>query len=291
MKYLRTLIIKMVPDLWLMRAKLALQNFDRTPPVVIYQMGKVGSSAVYESIKRAGIENPIYHVHFLSYTNLDEVEQYHQKVGAKSAISPVRFWRSLRHKLDRTKMPVYLISLVREPVAREISDVFQNMASHHAELLTDNGEVDVEKTVNYLNALFADFNEATDYACTWFDKEILDSFGIDVYASSFDHSRGFSIMENDRAKLLLLRMEDLSRVFAEAMREFMGLSVPLVRSNESASKGYSESYQAVLKKFAMPVNAGTKVYASRYARHFYPDEVRAELMEKWISTNQHGTSS
>ena len=290
MKSLRGLIVKMVPDLWLMRSKLAIQNFDKTPPIIIYQMGKVGSSAVYESIKSAGIENPIYHVHFLSYTNLDKVERYHRSVGAKSSIVGVRYWRSIRHKLDRTKKPIYLISLVREPVAREISDVFENMASHHAELLTANGEVNVEKTINFINTLFAEFNEATDYACTWFDKEMLDSFGIDVYANPFDHTRGFSIIENDQARLLLLRMEDLSRVFAEAMNEFMKLSVSLVSSNEATSKVYSESYQAVLKKYALSAAAGKNIYSSRYAQHFYPEEVRTRLMEKWTTTKQHGPS-
>jgi hypothetical protein len=123
------------------------------------------------------------------------------------------------------------------------------------------------------------------YACTWFDKEMLSTFGIDVYASPFDHSRGFSIIANDRARLLLLRMEDLPVVFTEAMREFMGLSVSMVRSNESSSKEHYRAYKTVLKKIALPVAVGKKIYASRYAQHFYPDELRAELMEKWISPN------
>jgi hypothetical protein len=284
MKFLRTLIVS-IPKFWLMKIKLSLQNFEKTPPIVIYQMGKVGSSAVYESLKKAGIANPVYQVHFLSYSNLDEVERYYQSVGAKIDILAARFWRSLRHKLDRTKGSTYLISLVREPVAREISDVFHNMASHHRELVTGTGDVNIEKTVDFLGAHFADFDETTDYACTWFDREILDSFGIDVYASPFDHSRGFSIITNGRAKLLLIRMEDLSNVFGVAMREFMGLSVPLVRSNESASKRYFKAYQAVLQKFALQTVAGKKIYDSRYAQHFYPADVRSRLVAKWSSSN------
>jgi hypothetical protein len=290
MKYLRSLIVKFIPRLWLLKVRLSFQNFDETPPIVIYQMGKVGSSAVYESLKKAGLANPVYQVHFLSYTNLDEVERYYQSVGANNDIVVARFWRLLRHKLDRTKVPLYLISLVREPVAREISDVFHNMANYHGELLTDTGDVNVDKTVDFLNAHFADFNEKSDYACTWFDKEILDVFGIDVYASPFDHTRGFSIIESGRVKLLLIRMEDLSRIFAEAMNEFMGFSVPLARSNESASKRYHNAYQAVLQKFALPTVAGKKIYDSRYAQHFYPAEVRSKLVTKWCSSNQDDPS-
>jgi len=285
MKYKRFLVARFLPGLW-RRARLIFQNFKKTPPILIYQMGKVGSSTVYQSLKRAKIKNPVYHVHFLSYSNLDEVEQYHRRVGAKSSIGSVRFWRALRRKLDQTGITVYVISLVREPVAREISDVFQNMKNHHGELLTKNGEVDVDKTIAALHKNFVNFNEATDYTCTWFDREILDTFGIDVYASTFDHSRGFTIISNDRIKLLLLRMEDLSEMFEEAMHEFMGLSIPMVRSNESSSKQHYEAYRSVLEKFTLPKSTGDKVLNSRYAQHFYPEAVRTELRGKWMQANQ-----
>lgn len=291
MKYFRELIKKIVPKLWWGRASVALLDFDKTPPVLIYQMGKVGSSAVYESIIRTDIANPVYHVHFLSYSNLNAVEQYQRDSGALNAIGKIHYWRSLRRKLDRTEKTVYLISLVRDPVAREISNIFENMASHHKELMTDTGDVNIEKTVAFLKTLFADFNEATDYTCTWFDKEILDTFGIDVYATPFDHSRAYSIIANDRAKLLLLRMEDLSVVFSEAMREFMGISVPIVRANDSSTGQHHEAYKAVIGKIALSQAEAENIYSSRYALHFYPDDVRNEFLKKWTSTSQFANAS
>jgi len=93
MKYLRVLLRKIIPhylririiphylhikiiaDYWHFRVKLALQNFNKLPPILIYQMGKVGSSAVYESLKKYGIQNPLHHVHFLSYGHLNELER------------------------------------------------------------------------------------------------------------------------------------------------------------------------------------------------------------------------
>ena len=284
MRYMRALIRIVLPQRWQVRLKLALQDFDRTPPILIYQMGKVGSAAVYESLRKANIPNPIYHVHLLSYSNLDEVEHYLKKVGSKTDIISLRYWRAIRRKLDRTKTTKYLISLVRDPVAREISNVFQNM-HFHKDLKTDTGGVNIEKTVNHLYEYFANYDEKTDYVCTWFDKEILDSFNIDVYASPFDQSRAYSIIGNDQAKLLLLRMENLSEVFSEAMQEFMGLSVQLVRSNESSSKEYYEAYKTVSKRIILPKETCEKIYSTRFFRHFYSDELRSEYTKKWTSTD------
>jgi hypothetical protein len=268
------------------RIRLFLKDFDRISPILIYQMGKVGSSAVYKSLKAGGIPNPIYHVHFLSHRNLDEVEQFYRNAGALKPLSSLKFWRSLRKKLDRGRKPVYLISLVREPIAREISDVFQNMAAHHPQLLSESGDVDIEKTVDFISTEFAGFDEATDYTCTWFNKEMLDSFGLDVYATPFDHQRGYSIIANDRANLLLLRMEDLSTIFETATEDFLGQSIPLRVANEASSKSNYQAYQRVLGQLSLPGPNAARIYNSRYAKHFYPSETRQKLTKHWQSDSQ-----
>ena len=285
MNYKGSFVVKFLQTVW-RKARLVFQDFDKTAPILIYQMGKVGSSSVYNSLKRAGIANPLYHVHFLSYSNLDDVERYHRSVGAIKPIAALKLWRTLRRKLDGTNGPIYVISLVREPVAREISDVFQNMKIHHAELLTDSDDVDVDKVIARIRNNFSNFDESTDYTCAWFDKEIRDTFGIDVLASDFDQSRGFSNITLDHIKLLLLRMEDLSEMFETAMLEFMGLSIPMIRANESSSKQHFEAYKSLLEKFALPESTGSKILNSRYARHFYPQAARNELREKWMQANQ-----
>jgi hypothetical protein len=71
-------------------------------------------------------------------------------------------------------------------------------------------------------------------------------------------------------------------VFEAAMQEFLGRSIPMRRANETASKGYARAYRQLLQKFSLSRAAGDKIYASRYARHFYPDGIRGELMKKWM---------
>ena len=80
-------------------------------------------------------------------------------------------------------------------------------------------------------------------------------------------------------------MENLSEVFSEAMQEFMGLSVQLVRSNESSSKEYYEAYKTVSKRIILPKETCEKIYSTRFFRHFYSDELRSEYTKKWTSTD------
>ncbi len=48
------------------------------PPILIYQMGKVGSNTVHKTLLASGIQNPVFHVHFLTkekiYSNIKELE-------------------------------------------------------------------------------------------------------------------------------------------------------------------------------------------------------------------------
>ena len=49
-------------------------------PVIVYIMGKVGSTSVYESLRENRVSPLIYHVHFLTHSNLDRVAlKYSQK--------------------------------------------------------------------------------------------------------------------------------------------------------------------------------------------------------------------
>ncbi|MBU0689942.1 MAG: putative capsular polysaccharide synthesis family protein [Gammaproteobacteria bacterium] len=278
---LRRVLKGLLPLNGLKRIALSLRDFDRTPPILVFQMGKVGSTAVYRSLRTAAQGAPVYHAHFLSYRGLDEVEGFYRAKGATRLVDELHYWRAIRRKLDRSKRRAWVISMVRDPVARDISDVFQNMPIHHASLLVPGGEVQIRKTLDALAENFSAFDESSDYACTWFDREMKEVFGIDVFATPFDRARGYSILENERARLLLLRMEDMDDIFCDAMQAFMGLSVQLGRFNDASDKGYHAAYKAVTGQVRLPRTVAEKIYASRYARHFYSDTMIEAFLNKW----------
>ena len=75
------------------------------------------------------------------------------------------------------------------------------------------------------------------------------------------------------------------------MQDFMGVSISLRRANVAANKQYSVAYRQLPEKFSLSMAAGNQIYESRYARHFYPDNIRNELMKKWMSTDSSGLNS
>ena len=56
--------------------KIKIQSFREYPPILIYQMGKVGSATVHETLLHANLPHPIYHIHFLSYDGIKNAEKY-----------------------------------------------------------------------------------------------------------------------------------------------------------------------------------------------------------------------
>lgn len=47
-------------------------------PILVYQMGKVGSSTIVNTLKSSNINNPVYHIHFLSSEGIYSIENYYK---------------------------------------------------------------------------------------------------------------------------------------------------------------------------------------------------------------------
>ena len=84
--------------------RLYLSSIGQKDPLVVYQMGKVGSTTIVRSLEALGLDTSIYHIHYLTeyYRDINEEKQ-------KSDLSPKNvhrcklLWESqfLRRQLDR----------------------------------------------------------------------------------------------------------------------------------------------------------------------------------------------
>ena len=80
---------------------------------------------------------------------------------------------------------------------------------------------------------------------------------------------------------LLIRLGDLDRVAADAMREFLGLEdFRLTLANVGAEKDYGEIY-TTFKQSPLPADYVEAMYATKYARPFYTDAERAACAARW----------
>jgi lipopolysaccharide biosynthesis protein len=253
--------------------------------ILVYQMGKVGSKSVFQSLTKyhneRGIPLDAHHIHFL--TDLDEMEAIvrRERENPKATLRHIaKAWRLRERVLLEDGQPWNVISLVREPVARNIATHFHTLH----ETIPDwkarmsDGRLDLK----LLQDLFFSTPSIHSAPIEWFDKQLKPVFGVDVYATPFPHEKGYQIyLDEPRAPTLAIRLEDLDRCSAEAMSEFLGLEdFLLTRANVGAEKDYAEVYEA-FKRIPLPKEYVEATYATKYARHFYTDAERAAFAARW----------
>jgi hypothetical protein len=265
-------------------ALLRMQRRDREPPILVYQMGKVGSRTVLTSLREAGLGVRIFHVHFLTPESIDREERLHRATWRGDARAS-HIWKSqhLRRRLadpsDETRWNV--ITLVRDPVARNVSSFFQiGERALGVDFGADQGDVSVAE----LTRRFLEDFDGHDVPLTWFDDELARVFGIDVFARPFPQDQGFDIYENERARVLLLRLENLSACAAPAFHRFLGVEdFRLAKTNVAREKDYAPAYARFVEGAELPVEYLDRMYGSRYARHFYSREDLARFRSRWES--------
>ncbi len=258
--------------------------------IIIYQMGKVGSTSIHRSLEHADLTLPIYKVHFLSDEGLQHGEEFHQKtLKIPWEETPhIQTSQFLREQIQNNPAIQWkVITLVREPISREVSEFFQYVHSMYPELLDADGNLDERKAIRILQTKLMFYNPEQNYTCCWFDMEMKGMFGIDVFAHPFNTEEGFSIIKQGNVELLTLRLESLDQNFSQAMTQFLGVDTPIemVRSNVRAEQKRGTTYQHVAKSLMVRESVCEKIYASRYAQHFYSPSEIEQFTQKWTFTS------
>jgi hypothetical protein len=288
-----------------LRSYVRFLRSERKEPLLVYQMGKVGSSTLVASLyanPQVIARHSIYPVHRLTASGLDFVERVSAEARARlrgTANPQRRFhpqhartgrWLQERLTDPRNKRKWLVITLVREPIARNVSSFFQNLefrlSYDYRSRLQSGGKDAVAADVRKL----FDDNYLTDEAIervdanplTWFDNELKSVFGVDVYASEFPTRKGYRIYDTDRARVLLLRLEDLNRTHAVALKEFLQIDdFRLVNANTADEKAYAELYESFRRDLVLPAEYVDRLCASRHTRHFYTEAEIQSVRGKW----------
>ena len=243
-------------------------RIKRTAPVLVYQMGKVGSSSLGMSLSEAypGVT-----------VNSHDFSASHDK------------WmvRRLHRAVAEQGMRIKIISLVREPIGRNVSAFFENFERDAGVKYWKS-----ELTVGQLRALFLE-NYRHELPLVWFENHIEDRFGIDVYASSFPES-GHATYASAAADLLVVRSEIPDAEKEDAIRAFLDLhSFRLLRANVGDLKVYADTYRDFKQEVRFPADYVDRMCNSRYFQHFYSQEVIEGTRRRWTegpSTTDEGNA-
>jgi hypothetical protein len=265
------------------RIKLSRLDFSTTPPILVFQMGKVGSTSICDTLESMNLGRPIYHVHYLSGEGIKAAELWHKQYQGKVPYSVTYFGllgAKIRANLGKARYTI--ITGVREPIAKEISNYFELADKIDMGLRNDDGAFDADRIDEYLLDRFNRFAEEEDHFFTtkWFEQELKGTFRIDIYSYPFNKDKGYSIIREESLDLLVYQFEKMQDVFPDALGELLCLdNLPaLEMRNVGMSKWYADLYADVKRNIVVPVEVCQKVYGTRYVGHFYSKE----MIDKWI---------
>lgn len=257
----------------------------------IFQPGKVGSQTIWNSISNKSIQ---FHTLGVAYRFVDAEKKY------------LDYYLQLMHKKK-----IKIISAVREPISRDIAAFFQNSDleywpyhQYNCNVFSLYGNSINSKMIEdkeikercpiwrkSLNQAFEDLtnviiNHRQD-VFSWFDYEINEIFGIDVYSYPFDQEKGYTIIEKENVQILLLKMEYLSGL-EQVIGDFIGdPDYKLVNRNEALGKMYRYVYKKFKENVKISPNYFEYYYAENFKyKHFYSEkeiEASSQHWKKYVS--------
>lgn len=293
--------------------------------VIVYQMGKVGSTSIVNSLNAAGVD--AHQSHFLDSPTFHEMLD--RIIGSRIGEEAARHMstqlqqnlllanglaRAMENEQNPTK-GIGIITLVRDPLDWFYSNLSQNYFTYEGMLkkwLLATGKLNqdqsiekehlllfVSEIIGQFDALVAGIDSSSIEAIQgafraankteegqtyrfiygqatgllrphfWFDKHFNGLFGVDVLGSKVSAGQVFR-NETGKLRILLLRFEELADC-SGAVGAFCGINgFSLTRANESKNKRLGRLFSEVRNEIEYPAGFLDKIYASDYARKFYP---------------------
>jgi hypothetical protein len=263
--------------------RLRLATSRGKEPILIFQMGKVGSTSVMASLKALKLGRPIYHIHTLTEDGIAHGESIYGKMpqSYRSRGKHLLMSQLLRKHLAKglTEPKWKIITPIREPIGRNVSSFFQIIDVLIPDFEERYGAGSIKMAE--LTDLFLEQYPVSRFL-DWFDVELKSVFGVDVFSSAFPTTKGYKIYGGPQADVLLLRLENINECANEAFTEFLNVEqFKLVKANVASEKKYYEAYQQFAASVILPDTYLNQVYASKYAQHFYSAEEINAFKVKW----------
>lgn len=252
------------------------------PSVLVYTIGKVGSTSLRAGLETCFEAGEVIQTHALSANErarLTKLRDIHSQTQGKWVVPCEELWQALH---NGSNPAVKVITVVRDPVAREISHMFHMVWGKLSFL----ERKDLTARLFSEKVYFLPYM-AVDSLCTWYQREFDEGLGVSTFLPDFDKEKGWSIVRNasrlsDEVDVLYLTIERLNEVWPEAIEEFLGLGEEVALSKSlSSSKSLYREYEKSVRKIKFPADILRPVYESAVVKHFYTDRQISSFMEKW----------
>lgn len=243
--------------------------------MLIYQMGKVGSTTIEAELPGAR------HLHTLyGYPSAKKAVDYKRRNLIKG-IRRYVFWQYKRLSI-KVSREVKIISLVRSPYDREVSQFFQDLEHWLSYYSLKFG---VDKRLEMVDFVESCFEHAYDfdYAAGWYQREIGRLTGIGLEDYKYELDKGYAFAERGKYKVLLLRLDKLDAC-KSVLHSFIGQQLELTEMNRGEKKWYEPIYRKFKSEYVPSFSVINKVFENNWASCMYSQEewasMKAAVVEK-----------
>jgi hypothetical protein len=257
--------------------------------VLIHHIMKVGSQTIQETLNRQDPDRPIFYSQLFELTRKGRREYREAIASAPDDRLPILLKKTVRvlnvrHAMRRRDgIPWKVITLIREPIGWSISLLFQESKYFLSYTISKS-----PLTPELREKLGAEYEKRKDLFLRvftdWFDEEIRERFGIDLLSEPLDPRKGYRIASNGSDEVLVIRLEDLDRVYREAFREFLSIDLKeLYNKNVGSEKPYKLLYEGFQREYAVCPEYAGRLFATRCMRRFYTPEEIEGFKDLWLA--------
>ncbi len=224
-----------------------------------------------------------YHLHYMNGIDYMVSLCLKQSLPLRDHILTSIYCKKLIKKAKKNGTKLNVITLIREPISKNISQFFQNVVVSYPEFRYSEKlkTLSTDGLISEITDFFMK-NFKHDDPLVWFDVELKQFTKIDVYKYDFPHDKGYRLYENEYFRILLIRLENLNVCISEAMAAFLGIeNFKLINDNISDEKEYAKLYKELKKRITLSDIYIDKMYSSKMAKHFYTQTEIKKFRKKW----------
>ena len=254
---------------------LFLYNHD----VLVYQPGKTGSTTITNSLYAAGVTNQ--HIHWITGSRLISHHCNETQKNMERLLSDKNLYAL------RQRNPIKIITLVREPISREYSLLFQYFDSHGIFTAMSKSNLSFVDSCNKwlsnrtVDKVYPQISGTLEQF-SWFYDELMAVFGVDIFSYPFDREKGYSIIKQGNVEVLVMKLEKLNSL-EQIIGDFVGVShFKLINANEGGAKPSEYLYKNLRNVIKIPKKMVSFYYDNnRHMNHFYTENEKTEFLKKW----------
>ena len=248
------------------------------PYVVVHQMGRVGSTALWRALQA----HPELDAERVGSSHRVSDDAYRWRVWTldregRRPGNETAWTRRIREWIAAPPARIDFVTPVRDPVARNVSKYFFERGRGLIAADPSIVNMDVTRAIEH-------FYATTDHRepLRWFGSEVHDPLGIDVFTGSFAIERGWDVFEHGRFRMLVLRADLSDAEKARVTAEYLGVKpFEIERMNAVSPAGDASLYEQFRAEATLEPAYLDWMYDSAYARRFFTPAELATWREQW----------